>query len=267
MGAAERHAVRVRGTGDVVYVLAHGLGGNQAQWDPIADDLATEATVVTFDLAGSGDCDPTVFDPRRHSSIMGFADDLAAILADLDIRGATYVGHSLSGMAGALVAATDPGQFSRMALICASACYVDHPEDDYVGGFSSEAIEAMLEALSSDFILWSSGFAPYVMQNSDRPELSQEFTRTLQAYSPEVAYTAMRAAFTSDFRAHLPRVVTPTLLLQSRDDPAVPMDAARWLQHALPNAELQELPYVGHFPHVVDPQAVLATIRAGLSRV
>ncbi|MBI1352605.1 MAG: alpha/beta fold hydrolase [Actinomycetales bacterium] len=261
MRAGERHATRVRGHGERVYVLAHGLGGTQRQWDPIAEALADDHTVVTFDLAGSGDCDPTVFDARRHSSILGFADDLAAIMAELDLRGATYVGHSMSGTAGALVAAVDPGQFSQLVLICASPRYVDDPSTGYVGGFTEAAIDGLLDAIDSDYALWSTGFAPHVMKNSDRQELALEFTRTLQEYSPEVAYTVMKAAFTSDFRSHMSRVTTPALLLQSHDDPAVPLATARWLEQALPNAELRELPQVGHFPHVVDPQTVLDAIR------
>lgn len=261
MRLAERHAAQVRGSGSPVFVLGHGLGGTQVGWDPIAHALAGDSTVITFDLAGSGACDPTAFDPGRHGSILGFADDLAGIVADVDARGAIYVGHSMSGMAGALAAAADPGLFSDLVLLCSSACYVDHAREGYVGGFSEEAIEHLLAAVEADFTLWSSGFAPYVMGNSDQPEFAREFTRTLQQYPPEVAHTVMRAAFTSDFRAYMPRVRNRCLVLQSRDDPAVPLEAAQWLADALPNAELGVLEAQGHFPHVVAPEEVLAAIR------
>lgn len=256
----------MRGSGDPVYVLAHGLGGTQDGWGPIADTLSAEGTVITFDLAGSGASDPGAFDPRRHASILGFADDLAGIVADLDARGAIYVGHSMSGMAGALAAAADPGLFSDLVLVCASACYVDHPEDGYLGGFTEEAIEQLLEAIEADFTLWSAGFAPHVMGNRDRPEFAREFTRTLQQYPPAIAHTVMRAAFTSDFRHYVPRVRNRCLVLQSEDDPAVPMEAARWLAGSLPNAEFAVLRARGHFPHIVSPEEVLSAIRSWQAR-
>lgn len=264
MSMADRLAARVRGDGSPVYVVAHGLGGTQEGWEPIANDLASDGTVITFDLAGSGASDPSAFDPRRHASILGFADDLAGLMADLDARGAIYVGHSMSGMAGALAAAADPGLFSDLVLLCASACYVDHPQEGYVGGFTEEAIEQLLAAVEADFTLWASGFAPYVMGNSDRPEFAREFTRTLQQYPPAIAHTAMRAAFTSDFRAFMPRVRNRCLVLQSLDDPAVPLEAARWLAEAIPSAEFGVLQARGHFPHVVAPAEVLAAIRRWL---
>lgn len=264
MSMADRLAARVRGSGSPVFVLAHGLGGTQDGWEPIARDLAKDATVITFDLAGSGASDPSAFDPRRHASILGFADDLAGLVADMGARGGIYVGHSMSGMAGALAAAADPDLFSDLVLLCASACYIDHPAEGYVGGFSEEAIEQLLAAVEADFTLWSSGFAPYVMGNSDRPEFAREFTRTLQQYPPAIAHTAMRAAFMSDFRAYMPRVSNRCLVLQSHDDPAVPLEAARWLAGQLPNAELGVLQSRGHFPHVVAPTEVVAAIRGWL---
>jgi sigma-B regulation protein RsbQ len=264
MGAATDHAARVLGAGEPVFVLAHGIGGDQTQWAPIAEHLARSGRVITFDLAGSGACDPAVFSTTRHSSIIGFADDLAAVCADLRARGAVYVGHSMSGMAGALAAAADPGLFTRMITIAASARYVDDPDTGYVGGFDPEAIEGMLEAIRSDFALWSAGFAPYVMRNSDRPELALEFTRTLQRYPANVAYTVMRAAFTSDFRSYMPRVRVPTLVLQTPADPAVPVAAAAWLADAMAEGRLQLLHGEGHFPHVAEPDEVIDAIEAFL---
>lgn len=260
MALARDHATRIFGNGDETFVLAHSVGGNQDQWKPIVERLSRTARVITFDLAGSGDCAPPVFSGTRHHSIMGFADDLAMLCAELGLRGATCVAHSMSGMSAALASAADPGLFSRLILIGASARYVDDPSTGYVGGFSAEAIEELLRAAAADFTLWSSGFAPYVMGNSDRPELAGEFLQTLRQYRPEVAVMSLRAAFTSDFRGMMPKVAVPTLILQGTDDPAVPDSAAAFLAQAIPGAELRKLAITGHFPHVVDPPTVADAI-------
>lgn len=260
MGLVRQHATRIVGEGPETFLLAHGIGGTQDQWQPVVERLSEHARVVTFDLAGSGDCDPLAFNPLRHQSIMGFADDLAMLCSQLDLRGITCVGHSMSGMAAALASAADPGLFGQLIMIGASARYVDDPETGYVGGFSAEAIEEMLGAAAADFTLWSGGFAPYVMGNSNRPELAMEFLQSLRRYAPETAVTILRAAFTSDFRSFMPRVTVPTLVLQSTDDPAVPDAAAQWLAATIPNARYRQLPVTGHFPQVVDPDAVTDAI-------
>lgn len=260
MGAAALHAVTELGSGSSTIVLRHGLGGDQTQWAPVAAALAQHARVVTFDNAASGRCAPQVFSPERHSNVLGFADDLVAVCSDLGVRGATYVGHSVGGMAGALASVADPGLFSRLVLLCGSARYADDPSTGYVGGFSTEAIDEMLETVRTDFMRWSVGFAPLVMGNETRPELSEEFARSLRRYSPEVAYTVFLAAFRSDFRAHMHRVAPPTLLLQSSHDPAVPLAAAEWLAAEIPDARLRVLRAHGHFPHVVAPAEVLEAL-------
>lgn len=259
------HAVTVHGTGDRTIVLGHGLGGDQRQWAPFVAHYAPTHTVVTFDLAGSGASDPSSFSPHRHADVLGFADDLAAVCADEVPRGATFIGHSMSGMAGLLAAAADPGLFSQIVTIGTSACYVDHPEAAYAGGFSAEAVEELLRQVDADFSLWAAGFAPALMQHADRPRLAEEFLTTLRAYTPERAATVFRAAFSGDFRDIVARVEVPVLVLQGDADPAVPLSAARWLAEHLPHGELEELPVAGHFPHVAEPQLVLDVIdrRAG----
>lgn len=266
MDLAERHAVRIIGDGEPTYLLCHGLGGHQGQWQPIADALSATARVITFDIAGSGASDPTLYSPVRHSSVFGFADDIAALCAALDLRGAVCIAHSISGMAALLAAAADPGLFSRIVTIGSTASYVDDPDHGYTGGFDEQTVSTMLAAAESDFTMWAAGFAPLLMKNADRPELTQEFAASLRGYRPDLAITVFRAAFTGDFRAHMPKVRTPTLVLQGTDDPAVPIPAARWLAHSVQDGTFEELYVEGHFPHVVAPHLVLDAIRSWMGR-
>lgn len=256
------HHVRMVGDGQPTVLLAHGLGGHQGHWDPLVDALSSHARCISFAIAGSPDADPAVFSPLRHQSVMGFADDLALLCADLGIRNVVYVGHSVSAMAGLLAAAADPGLFSRMVLLNGSPCYIDEPATGYVGGFTRQQIDDVLAAIVSDFTLWSGGFGQLMMGNELSPRLAEEFIRSLRRYSPDVAAIIFRAAFSADLRSFLDRVNVPVRVLQSQDDPAVPMTTAQWLTNQLPNARLYPLTSRGHFPHVVDPDEVITAIRA-----
>ena len=136
----------------------------------------------------------------------------------------------------------------------------DDPAAGYVGGFTAEAIDAMLEEVRADFLRWSAGFAPLVMGNQASPKASGEFARSLRRYPPEVASTVFTAAFRSDFRASMHLLDVPTLLLQSSADPAVPLEAAQWLADEIPQARLRVLSAHGHFPHVVAPAEVIRAL-------
>lgn len=246
-------------------VLGHGVGGSPADWSPLVEGLQHRAQLITFALAGSAEADPASFSPSRHASVLGFADDLAQLCADLALRGAIYIGHSLSGMAGVLASIADPGLFRRLILINASARYLDDPLSGYRGGFSSQQVESMLASIASDYGAWASGFGPLVMGNPERPEFGTEFARSLKRLDPTVAAVTFRAAFTSDFRHLMPRLSVPTLVLQSQADPAVPIETAQWLAAAIPGARFAPLHCSGHFPHLVAPAELMALIAGELS--
>lgn len=258
----EIHAVTIHGKGPATMVLAHGIGGHQGHWDGVLDALGSDVTAATFDVAGFGRYDPALFDAEAHASLFGYADDLTAICGALGLRDVVYVGHSLSGMAGILASVADPGLFSRLVLVGASACYRVDPATGYEGGMTADEIEGILAAIRGDYHLWASGFAGYVMGNPDRPELTSDFARSLAACPPDIAESAMRASLAADYRAFVNRVSVPTLVLNATDDPAVPDSAAKWLAEAIPGAVFSRLSSRGHFPHVVDPGEVADQIKA-----
>lgn len=241
-------------------VLAHGLGGSPSIWEPFVEEFRAGNRVLTFAQAGSEDADPGCFSPVRHSSTLGFADDLSLLCGEMGVQDAVFIGHSIGGNAGVLAAVGNPGLFSRLVLINSSPCYVDDPEG-YRGGFSSGEIETLLNSITADYDAWAGGFGPLVMSNPERPEYANEFVRALRRLDPQVAAIVFRAAFTGDFRKVFPRIDIPTLVLQSQADPAVPMEVARWMASNIPSAKLVELQATGHFPHLVDPEGVIEVIK------
>lgn len=261
------HAVHVHGTQNSkpTIVLGHGIGGHQGHWDPLVRHFERTHLVVTFAISGSFEAHPSIFSPVRHSSLIGFADDLGLLCAEMGIRNAIYVGHSLSGMVGGIASMADPGLFSRLVMLNASPCYIGDEGVGYVGAFTQQQVDDLLLAMAGDFEAWSSGFARVAMGNADHPELASEFARSLAAYDPGVTLTMFRAAFLSDFRKIVPRVTVPTLVLQSQADPAVPVEASQWLASHLTNGQMQLLSSTGHFPHVVNPEEVISAVEAFIS--
>lgn len=258
---AAAHAATEVGRGGPV-ILAHGIGGSIGHWDATTEALAERHRVVRFALAGSPEADRRLFSPSRHASILGFADDVIRLCEALGLRGALYVGHSMSAMAGLLAAVADPGLFRGIVALNGSPRYIDDARSGYIGGFTAQQVDALLESAAADYAAWAAGFAPLAMGNPDRPEFATEFARTLTALGPDVALTMFRAAFTGDFREAMPRVATPTLIVQSRDDPAVPLATAHWMSCAIPHADVAEIEATGHFPHLVDPDGVVEAVRA-----
>jgi sigma-B regulation protein RsbQ len=136
----------------------------------------------------------------------------------------------------------------------------------YVGGFEQAEIDGLLAAMASNYYAWASGFAPLAMGNPERPELGQEFARTLSAMRPDIALAIARIVFQYDHRAELPRLQVPTLILQSGDDLAVPNEVGHYMARQIPRATMATIDARGHLPHLSAPQAVTRTLETFLTR-
>ncbi|GAA1933452.1 alpha/beta hydrolase [Streptomyces durmitorensis] len=260
MGIRRRNNVTVTGRAEgPVLVLAHGFGCDQNMWRLIVPALAQDYRVVLFDYVGSGGADASAWDERRYSSLEGYALDVLEVCEELDLRDATFVGHSVSAMVGVLAAAQAPQRISRLVMVAPSPRYID--DAGYRGGFSAEDIEELLESLESNYLGWSAAMAPAIMGNADRPELGQELTNSFCATDPDMARVFARTTFLSDSRDDLKTVEVPTLILDCTQDViAPPREVGAYVHAVIPGSRLVTLEATGHCPHLSAPQATAEAI-------
>src|SRR6185503_12846658 len=103
---------------------------------------------------------------------------------------------------------------------------------------SRQDIEGLLDALSSNYLGWSSAMAPAIMGNADRPELAEELTNSFCRTDPEIARHFARVTFLSDNRADLPSLTIPALILQCADDAIAPAAVGEYVHRHLPESRL-----------------------------
>jgi sigma-B regulation protein RsbQ len=263
MDVVARNNVSVSGRDDAQPMLfAHGFGCDQNMWRHVAPAFADQYRIVLFDHVGAGRSDLTAYEPGRYASLDGYADDVLEICAELGLERVIFVGHSVSAMVGVLAAKREPERFDKLVLVGPSPRYVD--EGDYVGGFSAEDIEGLLDALESNFLGWSGQMAPAIVGNPDRPELGEELTNSFCATDPEIAKHFARVTFLSDNRADLPEVRTRSLILQCADDVIAPRAVGEYVHRQMPDSELVLLEATGHCPNLSAPEETIAAIRAFL---
>lgn len=260
MASPEQHDVHVLGPSHAQpMVFAHGYGCDQHMWRFVAPQFTDRYRVVLFDHIGAGGSDLRAYDPQRHGSLEGYADDVVDLCERLELRDAVFVGHSVSSIIGVLAAARAPQLFSSLVLIGPSPRYVD--DDGYVGGFSRADIDEMLASLDSNYLGWSSAITPVIMGQPDRPELAQELEESFCRTDPDIARRFAHVTFLSDNRADLARVEVPALVLQCSDDVIAPVSVGEYVRDHLPNATMEVLTATGHCPHLSAPEETVAAIR------
>jgi sigma-B regulation protein RsbQ len=264
MSALRRNNVQVTGNPDgPPMVFAHGFGCDQGMWRRIAPAFEVTHRVVLFDHVGAGGSDASGFTPAKYATLRAYARDIVELCVELDLRDIVFVGHSVSAMIGVLASTMAPERFASLVLIGPSPRYID--DGDYVGGFTQEDIDGLLENMETDYLGWSSVMAPAIMGRPDAPELGEELTASFCRSDPQIAKHFARVTFTSDNRADLAQVTTPALVLQCRDDVIAAIPVGEFVRDALPACTYVLMDATGHCPHLSAPDETIAAIRAYLA--
>jgi sigma-B regulation protein RsbQ len=258
--AIQRNNVRVWGPeGAQPMMFAHGFGCDQNMWRLITPAFANDYRIVLFDHVGAGGSDLSAYDRGKYGSLQGYADDVLEICGELRLSQVIFVGHSVSAIIGVLAAIEEPERFAKLVLVGPSPRYLD--DDGYVGGFTREDIEGLLDSLDSNYLGWSSAIAPVIMGQPDRPELAAELENSFCRTDPDIARHFARVTFLSDNRADLARVETPALVLQCSEDAIAPRSVGEYVHREMPNSALVLMKATGHCPHLSAPDETIAAMQ------
>lgn len=225
-------AYELSGAGTPV-VLIHGFSLDMRSWDRQAAALALEHTVLRYDVRGFGAS-------SRPTGPYDHADDLAGLLAALQVPAAHLVGLSL-GANIALACAVRHPQLVR-SLVLASSGLAGHPwteprppdaAAEYARQHGTEAARA--------FWLGHALFAPV----RDHDEARTELEAMVRDYSGWHWENVNPAAAFSEVAA-LPGIAAPTLVVSGSRDIAGYQAIARTLASTIPGARLLVIPDAGH---------------------
>ncbi|WP_275439047.1 alpha/beta fold hydrolase [Archangium violaceum] len=255
-----RNNVKVTGRGTQPMLFAHGFGCDQHMWRFVSPAFEENYRVILFDYVGSGRSDLRAYNAERYSDLNGYAQDILDICAALDLEDVILVGHSVSSMIGLLAAIKEPRRFQRLVFVSPSPRYINDAPD-YFGGFERKDIEELLDTMDKNYIGWASFLAPTIMQNGDRPELSDELRESFCSTDPNIARRFAEVTFFSDNRKDLPKLTVPSLILQCSEDLIAPRQVGEYLHRHVPGSTLRIMKATGHCPHMSAPEETLGLIK------
>jgi sigma-B regulation protein RsbQ len=264
VSVVQRNNVTLAGVaGAQPMLFAHGFGCDQNMWRYVTPAFQDRYRIVLYDHVGAGQSDLSAYDREKYCSLHGYASDILEICRELELDDVIFVGHSVAAMMGVLAAGEEPSRFAALVLVGPSPRYLN--DDGYVGGFTREDIEGLLDSLESNYLGWSAAMAPAIMGNGDRPELGDELTNSFCRTDPAIARHFARVTFLSDNRADLAGVDVPALVLQCKEDVIAPVEVGEFVERELPRAELALLDATGHCPNLSAPEQTIAAIEEFLA--
>ncbi|MFP2900429.1 alpha/beta fold hydrolase [Corallococcus sp. 4LFB] len=259
MSVLARNNVKVKGRGTQPMVFSHGFGCDQNMWRFVAPAFERDFRTVLFDHVGAGGSEIAAYDRNRYGTLEGYAEDVLELCRELGLERVVFVGHSVSAMVGVLAAIKEPERFDKLVLVGPSPCYIN--DGEYVGGFSREDILQLVESLDDNYLGWSNTMAPVIMGNPDRPELGSELTNSFCRTDPDIAKHFAKVTFLSDHRAELPKVKTPSLVLQCSNDVIAGEAVGEYVYRQLPAGQLVYLKATGHCPNLSAPEETVAAMK------
>jgi sigma-B regulation protein RsbQ len=162
----------------------------------------------------------------------------------------------MSGMVGLLTSLRHPEFFKKLIMVGASPRYLNEEATGYTGGFNQEALDGLYNTMRMNYKAWTAGFSAMVMAAPDRPDLVNTFAGTLAAIRPDIALFVAKVIYESDYRTEIAKTSVPVLVLQTKEDVAVPLTVGDYLHAHIKGSLLEVVDTDGHFPHMREPKAV-----------
>ena len=251
--------VRVFGHGNQPLLFVHGLACDQNVWNYITPSFENDYKIILFDQIGSGKSDLKCYDKTKYSSLKGYANDVLSICDVLKLKDVILVTHSVSCMIGLYAAIERPALFSSLIMMGPSPYYLN--DHGYIGGFEKEDINDLLAAMKENYTEWVEWFAPKVMGNPKRPDLTAEIKEIFCEADPAVTFEFAKVAFLSDSRSDLPFLKTRTLIMQLSEDLLAPQSVGKYLEGQIAESKLCCMKATGHFPHLSAPAETIKIMK------
>ncbi|GAB3442769.1 alpha/beta hydrolase [Massilia solisilvae] len=193
--------------------------------------------VIAFDRRGHGRSG----DPGRGYDFDTLADDIAAVVEALSLRGVTLVGHSMGcNEIVRYLARHGTARVARAALLGTVTPYLPQAPDNPDGIDQAVFDTFRNDELARDFPQWvDDNMVPFVFEET--PQGMKGWIRQLAFTASLHALRECHAALThTDFRADLPRIDIPVLLIAGDADATCPLElTAKRSAALLPNATLK----------------------------
>jgi non-heme chloroperoxidase len=214
------------GTGTPV-VLCHGWPLNSDSWEAQQLFLAENGCrAIAHDRRGHGRSSQT-WDGNEMDT---YADDLAALLDALDVKGATLVGFSTGGGEVArYIGRHGTGRVAKAVLVSSVPPFM-LKTDDNPGGVPIEVFDGLRAGSAADRAQQYMDLAdgPFFGNNREGVEISAgtrlAFWRQGLQAGHRNAYESIAAFSATDFREDLAKFDVPTLVIHGSDDQVVPYE-------------------------------------------
>ena len=243
-----------------VVICVHGLTRNGRDFDDIAKALSSEYRVICPDIPGRGKSEWLAH--QEDYSYPVYCADMAALIARSGAQTVDWIGTSMGGLIGMLLAAqpkspirklvmNDVGPFIPKASLERLSTYVGKP----VNYDSFEAFEQYIRTVSASFGPLTDPQWRHLTQST---AVKKDDGRWGTNYDPAIALPFTGPIADVVLWPFWDQIQAATLLLRGKDSDLLLAETARDMTTRGPKAKLVEFAGIGHAPMLMAEDQIAA---------
>jgi 3-oxoadipate enol-lactonase len=217
--------------------FSHSLACSLRMWDGQVAQFKDRFRILVYDTRGHGGSEA----PKGPYTLDMLAEDLRQLLDHLKIRKTSYVGLSMGGMIGQVLALTDPGLFDRVVL--ADTGHAQTPEtrkqwDERIQTAQAKGMEPLVQPTIERWFTKDFRGTPAARKIAD-----------LIRSTPVPGYVGCCQAIANlNTTARLKEIKLPVLAIAGEQDAAAP--GTRYIGENVPGAKLVMIPQAAHIANI-----------------
>ena len=237
-------------------ILIGGLAADHLGWESVLPELSKSFRVIIFDNRGAGQSDITAA-PYTTKLL---ADDVVALLDNLNVARAHVLGHSMGGAIAQQMGLHYPDKIHR--LIIASSFARRTPVTALAINITQKLMEHKMPlSLIAEYNL------PWLYSNhflSDEKKQAAAIARMIDKPYPITSQgyqNQAHACLGHNTDGALNQIKTPTLVLAGEEDILVLPEVSKQMAVAMPNAIFKTIARTAHLAQVEKPREFTQVIR------
>jgi pimeloyl-ACP methyl ester carboxylesterase len=241
-----------------VLVCVHGLTRNGRDFDTIATALADRYRVVCPDIVGRGRSDWHA--DKAHYDYANYVSDMAALLAHLDAERVDWLGTSMGGLIGLLLAATPNTPIRRLVLNDVGP-HLPLAALERIGGYVGLDLAFDTFDEASDYMrAIQAGWG--ALSDAQWRHLAEHGTRRDSdgrwrlGHDPGIAAAFATVQEDVELWPVWHAVRCPVLLLRGQKSDVLLPEAVERMRSEGPPLDVVEWPGIGHAPALMDPAQI-----------
>jgi 3-oxoadipate enol-lactonase len=241
-----------------IVTMSHSLATDLTMWDPQVPELRSHYRVLRYDTRGHGGTDA----PPGPYALEQLTDDVRALLQALGITQTHFIGLSMGGMIGQMLALRYPHLLQSL-LLC-----------DTMSRVPLEAKPMWEERIR---IAEAQGMEPHVELTLERwfsapfrakgGSVLDTVRAMIRSTNPRGYAGCCHAIAALSLTEHLKLLNLPTLIIVGEEDVGTPVAASHTMHEQIKGSELVILKSASHLSNMEQPEAFNRAVMAFLQKI